>query len=72
MTATSTQSVDGLLAMNIALAIFCAGAVLAVATAAFLDWRERCRRKALVPPCWPPPGVDPAEAYATDLEEVSR
>ena len=72
MIAASMQSADGLLAMNIALALFCAGAVLAVAAAAFLDWRERCRRKALVPPCWPPPGVDPAEAYATDLEEVSR
>ena len=56
-----------LVAMNVVLAVLCAGSVLAVAIAVHLDLRERRQWRALVPPCWPPPGVDPEAAYAPDL-----
>ncbi len=59
--------VTSLVVLNIVLATVCGGAVLAVGIALALDLRERHRRRALVPPCWPPPGVDPEAAYAPDL-----
>ena len=60
-------SVTSLLVMNVVLATLCGGGVLAVLCAVFLDLRERRQWRHLVPPCWPPPGVDPEAAYATDL-----
>ena len=68
----SSPSLKGLLVMNVVLAVFCAGAVLAVSIAVFLDWRERRQRRALVPSCWPPPGVSPEDAYALDLQVVGK
>lgn len=61
------SGITSLVVMNIVLATLCGGAVLAVTVALALDLRERHRRRALVPPCWPPPGVDPEAAYAPDL-----
>lgn len=56
---TTTQ----LVILNLALGLACMGSVVAVSVAAWLDVRERRQWRALVPPCWPPPGVDPADAY---------
>ena len=64
--ATAT-ALDGLLIVKIVLGVLCFGSVLAVSIAAWLDLRERRRWRAIVPPCWPPPGVDPEAAYASDL-----
>lgn len=73
MDATLSTGPNGLLFLNVLLLVLCAAAVFAVTVAAWLDVRERRRRRALVPPCWPPPGIDPAEAYAEDAaEEVAR
>ena len=55
-----------LVLMNVALGLACLGCVVAVAIAAWMDVRERRRWRALVPPCWPPPGIDPADAYVDD------
>lgn len=55
-----------LVILNLALGLACLGSVVAVAVAAWLDVRERRRWRDLVPPCWPPPGVDPADAYADE------
>lgn len=60
-------SVTSLLVMNVVLATLCGGGVLAVLFAVVLDLRERRQWRQLVPPCWPPPGVDPEAAYAADL-----
>jgi hypothetical protein len=65
MVAAVSQDISGLVVMNILLLVFCVGSVLAVAVAVWGDLRERRRWRALVPPCWPPPGADPDEAYAT-------
>lgn len=62
------QANTPLILLNVALGLACAGCVLAVAVAAWLDWRERRRWRASVPPCWPPPGVDPADAYVDTAE----
>lgn len=56
-----------LVVMNVVLATLCGGGVVAVAVALALDLRERRQRRRLVPPCWPPPGVDPEAAYALDM-----
>lgn len=58
-----------LVILNLVLGVACLGCVLAVAVAAWLDIRERRHWRAIVPPCWPPPGVDPADAY---VDEPSR
>ena len=58
-------TVELLVAVNVALGAFCAACVIAVAVAVWLDVRERRRWRALVPDCWPPPGVEPEDAYAT-------
>jgi hypothetical protein len=50
-------TVDLLIAVNVALGAFCAACVVAVAIAVWLDVRERRRWRAMVPDCWPPPGV---------------
>lgn len=60
------QANTPLILLNIALGLACAGCVLAIGVAVWLDVRERRRWRALVPPCWPPPGVDPADAYADE------
>jgi len=56
-----------LVILNLVLGGACAVCVLIVIVAAYLDVRERRRWKSMVPPCWPPPGVDPRDAYV-DLE----
>ncbi len=56
-----------LVILNVALALACLGCVVAVTVAAWLDVRERRQWRAMVPPCWPPPGIDPADAYAEEL-----
>ena len=63
------QATTPLVILNLALGFACLGCVVAVAVAAWLDIRERRQRRALVPPCWPPPGVDPADAYV-DLQSL--
>jgi len=62
-------AISPLVIMNLALGIACLGCVVAVAVAAWLDVRERRRWRALVPPCWPPPGVDPSDAYVDVPEQ---
>ena len=61
------QSTTPLVILNLALGIACLGCVVAVAAAAWLDIRERRQWRAMVPDCWPPPGVDPADA-CVDLQ----
>lgn len=58
------SSTTPLVILNLLLGGACAACVLAVGVAVVLDLRERRRWRSLVPPCWPPPGVDPREAYA--------
>ena len=60
------QATTSLVLMNLALGLACLGCVVAVAVAAWLDIRERRQWRALVPPCWPPPGIDPADAYSNE------
>jgi hypothetical protein len=60
------QASTPLVILNLALGLACLGCVVAVAVAAWLDIRERRCWRALVPDCWPPPGVDPGDAYAVD------
>ncbi len=60
-------SLDALLILNVVLAALVAGAVVSVAVAVALDLAERRRWRVMVPPCWPPPGVDPRDAYADEL-----
>lgn len=61
-----------LVILNLVLGAACAVCVAAVAIAAYLDLREKRRWRAMVPPCWPPPGVDPRDAYAdADLASPS-
>ena len=52
------QANTPLVILNLVLGAACASAVVAVSVAAWLDVRERRRWRAMVPPCWPPPGVD--------------
>ncbi len=49
--------------VNVVLALACLAIAVTVGVAVWLDVRERRRWRAMVPPCWPPPGVDPADAY---------
>lgn len=67
MDPATASALNGLLIVKVVLGILCFGSVLAVSIAAWLDVRERRRWRAIVPPCWPPPGVDPEAAYAPDL-----
>jgi len=64
---TLLANAGALVAVNLLLAAACAGGLLAVGVAVVLDLRERRSWRSMVPPCWPPPGVDPAEAFASDL-----
>lgn len=68
----ATPGTQGLVVLNIVLGLLCLGAVLAVTVAAALDLLERRRWRALVPPCWPPPGVDPDSACLIDPPRPAR
>ena len=63
------QSTTSLVLLNLALGLACLGCVVAVSVAVWLDIRERRQWRALVPPCWPPPGVDPEDAYSNDAPQ---
>ena len=63
------QATTPLVILNLALGLACLGCVAAVAVAAWLDIRERRSWRAMVPPCWPPPGIDPADAYADETRQ---
>ena len=71
MDAAVERSLDGILILNVSLALICFVAVVSVAVAVWLDLRERRRWRSIVPPCWPPPGVDPEAAYAEDLVQFA-
>ncbi len=65
-------TVDLLIAVNVALGAFCAACVVAVAIAVWLDVRERRQWRAMVPDCWPPPGVDLDEDESEALTTHGR
>lgn len=57
---------------NLLLGIACVAMLVAVVVALALDVRERRRWRAMVPPGWPPPGVDPDEADGAPLRRTNR